>query len=303
MDWNQDAPPRPLSGDVFTLDGPAGSLAVHVAGPETAPPVLLVHSVNAAASVAEIRPLFEYLRQNHRVYAPDLPGFGLSARPAVVYTPRVMTDALARVQSAMAERHPGQPMDALAVSLGCEFLARAAAENPVAYRSLALVSPTGFRGTRPPYGPAGSTRALPRLHAFLTRPLWRRRLFDLLTSRRSIRFFLCKTWGNKHIDEEMFEYAWRTARAPGAEHAPFCFLSGFLFSADIGRVYESLRMPVWMVHGTRGDFVDYRLKDVLALSSRWSFEVMQTGALPYFEQPQAFLAAWEQFRTSAMSPS
>ncbi|MBM4227053.1 MAG: alpha/beta fold hydrolase [Gammaproteobacteria bacterium] len=299
MDWNQDAPPHPLPSEMFMLDGPAGALAVHVAGPEAAPPVLLVHSVNAAASAAEIRPLFESLRQGHRVYAPDLPGFGLSARPAIVHTPRVMTDALATVQAAIAERHPGRPLDALAVSLGCEFLARAASENPAAYRSLALVSPTGFRGARPPYGSAGSTRALPRLHAFLTRQLWRRRLFDLLTSRRSIRFFLRKTWGDKHIDEQMFEYAWRTARAPGAEHAPLCFLSGFLFSADIGRVYETLRMPVWMVHGTRGDFVDYRLKNVLALSSGWSFDVMQAGALPYFEQPQAFLTAWEQFRRSA----
>ena len=299
MDWNQDAPPRPLRGEMLTLDGPAGALAVHVAGPETAPPVLLVHSVNAAASAAEVRPLFEGLRQHHRVYAPDLPGFGLSARPAIVYTPRLMTDAIVRVRSAIAERHEDQPLDALAVSLGCEFLARAAAENPKAWRSVALVSPTGFRGTRPPYGPPGSTRGLPRVHAFLTRPFWRRRLFDLLTSRRSMRFFLRKTWGSQIIDEEMFEYAWRAARAPGAEHAPLCFLSGFLFSRDIGRIYETLQMPVWMVHGTRGDFVDYRLKKILALGERWSFEVMQTGALPYFEQPAAFLAAWERFRAAA----
>jgi hypothetical protein len=40
-----------------------------------------------------------------------------------------------------------RPVDALAVSLGCEFLARAAAEQPAHWGRLALVSPTGFRGT------------------------------------------------------------------------------------------------------------------------------------------------------------
>lgn len=39
-------------------------------------------------------------------------------------------------------------IDALALSLSSEFLARAAAEAPDSFRSIALVSPTGFSGHR-----------------------------------------------------------------------------------------------------------------------------------------------------------
>src|SRR4051794_36329079 len=43
-------------------------------------PVVLLHSVNAAASAYEMRPLFEALRGRRPVYALELPGFGFSAR-------------------------------------------------------------------------------------------------------------------------------------------------------------------------------------------------------------------------------
>jgi pimeloyl-ACP methyl ester carboxylesterase len=44
----------------------------------------------------------------------------------------------------IARRHGGSTVDVLAVSLSCEFLAKAALQAPDLIRSLALVSPTGF---------------------------------------------------------------------------------------------------------------------------------------------------------------
>jgi pimeloyl-ACP methyl ester carboxylesterase len=49
-------------------------------------PLVLLHSINAAPSAMEIRPLFEHYRDKRPVMAPDLPGFGLSDRPAVSYS-------------------------------------------------------------------------------------------------------------------------------------------------------------------------------------------------------------------------
>jgi hypothetical protein len=49
-------------------------------GPEGTRPLVLLHSVNAAPSVFEMKPLFEHYRAERRVYAPDLPGFGFSDR-------------------------------------------------------------------------------------------------------------------------------------------------------------------------------------------------------------------------------
>lgn len=279
--------PPAVSGQHFRF----GPLGAYTAG-EGAPALLLVHSVNAAASVAEVAPLFETWKARRCVWAVDLPGFGTSERPDIDYTPRVMTDALHATVAEMRRRGVRGPVDALAVSLGCEFLARAAVERPADFGRLAMVSPTALNGGTPRRGPPGGTKRVPGLHGALALPLWSAALFNGLTRPGVVRFFLEKTWGSRQIDETMWAYAVATAREPGARHAPLHFLSGGLFSADAFALYEGLTQPVWACHGVRGDFTDYRLKSQLP---RWRFTVLETGALPYFEQPAAFDAALAAF--------
>jgi pimeloyl-ACP methyl ester carboxylesterase len=271
------------------LDG----LHVHVAG--DGPPVLLVHSINAAAGAHEMRPLEEHLRASHTVYTPDLPGFGASARGDLAYSPRLYTDALHRVVEAVRARHGAQPLPALALSLGCEFLARAAAERPERFSRLALVSPTGLMGTKARRGPAGATRAVPGMHAALTGPGWGPWLFRQLTRPGVVRYFLRRTWGSDAIDETMWAEAVAATQAPGAHHAPLHFLSAGLFSADVLALYEALPMPVWASHGTRGDFTDYRGRVHLDGRPNWQWTVYEGGALPFFEQREAFAAALDAF--------
>ena len=90
-----------------------------------------------------------------------------------------------------------------------------------------------------------------------------------------IRYFLERTWGGKNIDEALWRYAVITTRQPGAEHAPLHFLAGSMFSTDIHTVYEQLSQPVWMSHGVRGDFVDYRGKSLVEGRPNWRFEVLR----------------------------
>ncbi len=281
--------PPAVQGEPFAFDGIQGYMAGRGA------PVLLVHSVNAAASVAEVRPLFEHLKQNRRVYAIDLPGFGRSDRSARDYTPRLMTDALHGAVAQIRKREGEVAIDGLAVSLGSEFLARAASEKPAQWRRLALVSPTGFSGSKAWRAAPGDTRRVPGLLSALSVPLWAGPLFNALTRPGVVRYFLEKTWGGRNIDEPMCEYAVLTAREPGARHAPLAFLSGGLFSADVHTLYESLRQPVWMSHGVRGDFTDYRGKTIVEGRPNWRITVFQTGAMPYFEQPDAFMRELDSF--------
>lgn len=279
----------PVRGERFDVDG----VACWSAG--GGPPLLLVHSVNAAASAAEVRPLFDALSGTHTVLAPDLPGFGASRRDDISYTPRLMTDALIRVVAAVRQRNGAVAMPVLAVSLGCEFAARAAMERATWFSRLALVSPTGLSGARALRGRPGSTREMPLLHSLLTVPLWSQALFGALTRPGVVRYFLQRTWGGKHIDEAMWAHAVETARQPGARFAPLAFLSGALFSADIADVYDALELPVWVSHGTRGDFTDYRGKVRLQRRRNWQFTVYDGGALPYFEHGARFVAELNAF--------
>lgn len=287
--------PPAVSGERYEFAGTAGRLSAYVAG--DGPPLLLIHSINATASAAEMRPLHEHYRATRTVFSIDLPGYGFSDRSDRDYTPRLMTDAIHAATDQVRVRCGTAPIDALALSLSCEFLARAAVEAPAPYRSVSLVSPTGFRGLRSWRGAPGSTRGKPWLYRALRGPgaRWGGALFGALTRPGVVRYFLRRTWGAEAIDEALWSYGVLTARAAGAEHAPLHFLAANLFSADIHTVYERLKMPVWMSHGVRGDFTDYRGKAIVEGRPNWHLHVFPTGALPYFEVPREFCEAFDRF--------
>lgn len=274
----------------------AGRLSYYVAG--SGRPLLLIHSINAAASAYEMRPLFERLARHRRVYAPDLPGYGFSDRSPRDYSIRLFTDAIHDMTDAIVEDVGEGPVDALALSLSAEFLARAARENPARFATLAMVTPTGFmKGSHKKRGPAGSSREVPGVHRVLSAGFVGRKLFDALTSKISIRYFLQRTFGRKDVPEEMVAYDWASARQPGARYAPFAFLSGKLFAADVRDLYEGLTLPTYVLHGTKGDFRDFSEADWAIARDNWLFSAFDTGALVHMEKPDEFLGAYERFLT------
>jgi pimeloyl-ACP methyl ester carboxylesterase len=290
--------PPAVSGERRELVSIVGQLSYYVTGPPRdrgALPLLLLHSINAAGSAYEVKPLFERFQVQRTVYALDLPGFGFSDRSDRRYRPRLMTDAIHAIVAEIRRRHGPLAIDALAVSLSSEFLARATFEKPGAFRSLALVSPTGFDRRAPYTGATGSTRGNAALYAALNVPLWRDGFFRLLTSPLSIRYFLQKTWGSKEIDEGLLNYDYLTTHQPGAYHAPYDFVSGFLFSGDISNVYGALKLPIWMSHGIRGDFTDYSWTRNVENRPNWTVHEFPTGALPYFELLNLFVQRYETF--------
>jgi pimeloyl-ACP methyl ester carboxylesterase len=287
--------PHAVSGERREMDGRAGRLSYYVDG--EGPPLLLIHSINATASAFEVQPIYQDLVRDHRVFAPDLPGFGFSDRSDRRYDPALFTAAVLDMLDAVAaDRATDGPIDALAISLSSEFLARAASSEPARFRRLVLVTPTGFdkrsSGRR---GAPGETREMSWLYNLFERPPWRQGLFDLLVSRRSIRYFLVRTFGSDNVDEALIDYAWKSAHQPGARHAPYAFVSGALFSTDMRDVYEKLAMPIWVPHGTRGDFKDFSGIDWTRDRANWQFEAFPTGALPHFEMPAAFNDALRGF--------
>ena len=141
--------------------------------------MLLIHSINAAGSAYEVRPLYEHYRNSRTVYALDLPGYGFSERDDRDYTPRLMTDAIHSMVAEIQRLHGDAPIDVLALSLSGEFLARAAFEAPAAFRSLALDESDRFqpehpriRATREHAGAAGAAQRvlIPALEPRLLRP-------------------------------------------------------------------------------------------------------------------------------------
>lgn len=289
-----EALPPAVPGERRETAGRAGRLSYYVAGQGS--PLLLIHSINAAASAYEVRPIFEREQAHRRVYAVDLPGFGFSDRSPRRYSVQLYVDAVHNMVDVIAADAGTPVIDALALALASEFLARVATERPQCFRKLALVTPTGFnRGAAKLRGPPGATREIPGLHALFIFPLWSQTFYDLLVSKRSIRYFLRRTWGSRQIDEGLARYDYLSTHQPGARHAPYAFVSGRLFSKDIRTVYEHLMLPVWVPYGTRGDFGDFREIGWTKARPNWIVQAFDAGALPYFQRPSEFFAAFEGF--------
>ena len=257
-------------------------------------PLVLLHSVNAAASAFEVGPLFEAFRKTRPVFALDLPGFGFSERSARLYTPQLYQNAITEFLTEVV----GKPADVIALSLSSEFAALAGAHNPEWINSLAMISPTGFN--MPKTGKlsqkVGTSGTNSSLYAGLAVPLWNRPLFDLITTRPSIHHFLDMSFEGL-VPADFVDYAYQTAHQPGAQFAPTHFLSGKLFTPAVrDTVYRVLEMPVLVLYD-RDAFTNFAmLPALLREKSNWQgLRITPTKGLPHWEKPEKTVEALARF--------
>ena len=113
------------------------------AGPPDAPPVVLLHGLGATG--ASMLPVLADLMADHRVLAPDSPGFGASAAPRGPYTPAWFAAWVEAFQRATGSR--GAVL--VGNSLGGRIALEAGLTRPRSVRALVLLTPSpAFRRLR-----------------------------------------------------------------------------------------------------------------------------------------------------------
>ena len=249
-------------------------------------PLVLLHSINAVPSAMEMRPLFEHYRDKRPVWVPDLPGFGLSDRPDVAYSPSLYARWLAEWLDSL-----DQPADVVALSLTGEFMARAILEQGVKVRSLSLISPTGVGVRTPPTTPNGS-----RIDRVLSSRWVGKPLFSLLTTKPSIRWFLGQAFVGT-TPEYLVRYALETASQPGAHHAPLKFLTFGLFTEQaITRLYSRLKLPCLVLYDRDPNIGFERLSELTEVHRHWAAKQLSPSlGLPHWELPAETIEALEDF--------
>lgn len=278
--------PRSLDAHTTFLDTSAsGTLACYQDDRGEGPPLLLLHSVNAAASAFEMRPLFEHYRGQRRVYALDLPGFGASSRDRADYTPARYAAAIERalIDVVMAET---EPAIVVALSLACEFAARVASRSPDLVRGLAYISPTGL-GSKPAEGARAH-----RLRAkVFGSDLVARAIFPLLSSRPSVRYFMEKSFTGR-APRELVDHAVATSHVDGARHAPAAFLAGALFTPDALReLYAKVSAPQVVIHG-QDPYTDFGgVPALVAARPETVVHAMPTRGMAHWERTPQVAAA------------
>lgn len=277
---------------MFT-SGVAGLLNYYVDETSDGRPLVLLHSVNAAASSYEMRPIFEHFQGGRPVYALDLPGFGFSERSDRFYSPRLYVGAIRDFLADVI----GEAADVVALSLSSEFAARAALENPDLFHSLAFISPTGFSAEAADGGSetakSGGNNTLLNLFSF---PLWSQAFYDLLATRVSIRYFLAKSFHGA-VDAGLADYSYLSAHQAGARFAPLHFVSGQLFTPDIMKsTYARLPHQVLVVYD-KDPYTGFEaLPDLLLTHPNWSaVRITPTRGLPQFEQMRTLARVLNNF--------
>jgi pimeloyl-ACP methyl ester carboxylesterase len=294
---NHRAPlPPATNAERRTFISPAaGMVSYYVDRKPAGRPLVLIHSINAAASAYEMMPIFEHYRGKRPVYALDLPGFGFSDRSDRAYSPWLYADAI--VDFLRTQVREGSA-DVVALSLGSEFAARAAKGHPELFNSLTLISPSGFtdrtaKKASQRASQQGKSDSLYRLFSF---PLWSQAFYDLLVTPPSINYFLKQSFEGT-VDPGLKHYAYATSHQPGARFAPLYFVSGKLFSPDIRQsVYEQLVLPV-LVLFDKDSFVRFdTLPQMAQEHPNWhTVRIAPTKGLPHFEKMADVAQALDSF--------
>ena len=272
----------------------AGRISYYVNTSGKGTPILLLHSINAAASSYEMKPIFEQYCGKRPVYAMELPGYGSSDRSDRTYSPMLYKNAITE----FLEDVIGQAADVVGLSLSSEFAALAAAHKPVLIRSLVMISPTGFCPPRPNRVEERTRMrgSKSMLFSILSVALWNRPLFDLVASRPSIQFFLNKSFEGL-VPERFVDHAYQTSHQPGAQYAPTYFLSGKLFTPAVREtVYNILAVPVLVLFDRDPNTNFEMMPAFLKEKDNWkAVRITPTKGLPHWEQPEKTFNALDAF--------
>ena len=268
----------PLSGRQHTYRWRGIDVSYTEAGDPDDPDLLLIHGVNAAASSREFAEIFDSLSEEYHVVAPDLPGFGRSGRPPLLYSGSLYAEFVAEFA-----RDTTEGAACLASSLSGAYAVEAASE--VEFSRLLLICPTA----------TSMSTQRPGLRSLLRTPVVGTALYNLITSKPAIRYFNADHgyYDVDNLSEETLEYEWRTAHQPCARYAPASFIAGFLDRPiDLGKELAELDVPITLIWGREADITPLRQGRTLAETADVRLVVIDRARLlPHVEHPREFVGA------------
>ncbi|MDQ2049833.1 alpha/beta hydrolase [Natronolimnohabitans sp. A-GB9] len=268
---------NPLPGVERTIRWRGIETTYTVAGDPNDPEMLLVHGIYPGASSHEFAPIVERLAEDYRVIAVDLPGFGRSERPPLVYSAPLYAEFVRDFAADVAD----EPI-VVASSLTGSFVAEAATET--AFERLVLICPTDETVDERPW-----------LRTLLRTPVVGTTLCNLLSSKPAIRYFYTRDgyYDADRIDAAAVDYAWQSAHQPGARYALASARSGTLdpnSEFDLATELAAVETPTTLVWGRDAEHVSLREGRDLAEAADLDLVVIDYATqLPHAEHPDEFV--------------
>lgn len=273
---------RPLEGDRGSYRWRGIDIAYTEAGNPEDQDLLLYHGINAAGSSGEWRSLFEELSDQYHVIAPDLPGFGCSARPPLRYSAPLYEDFVTEFTAEFDSPR------VIASGLTAAYAVAAAREgvdgSSVDMTELLCICPTPV---------AGPTPAKRWLRELIRSPILGEGLFKLLSSKPLIRYFNADHgyYDVTKVSDQWLDYEWQTTHAENARFAPASFIAGHLNSQlNLGEELAEIDIPTTILWGREAEITPLAMGRDMAEEADCRLVVFDNAKLlPHVEFPEQFL--------------
>ncbi|MCW2598644.1 MAG: Pimeloyl-ACP methyl ester carboxylesterase [Frankiales bacterium] len=259
------------------------------AGPPDAPPLLMLHGLGATN--ASLLPCLADLARDHRVIAPDLPGFGQSAAPPVSYRPAWYAAWVEALQHELGARRA----ILLGNSLGGRIALEAGHTHPQSVRGLVLLTPSpAFRRLRE-WVPA--VRLLRPELANLPIPLSHRLVVEAIRGMFSDPDRLPKPWYDAAADECVRVFRSRAHRVAFFSVARQIYVEDAYGRHGFWDRLPGLQPPALFVWGDRDRLVpaSFARHVANALPEAGSIVLEDSGHVPQFEHPVETMAVVRGF--------
>jgi pimeloyl-ACP methyl ester carboxylesterase len=253
------------------------------------PPVLLLHSFGPGYDANQWRAAAEVLAERHRVYVPDLPGWGRTPAPRGGQRPELHIDIVADFLAGVVQ----EKAVVVAAGLAASYAVQIAVEHPDRVSALGLVSPLGLGDDDPAQSVAESF-----VGRLLSVPLLSASILDVLTGRAAVEHHLRKEVyaAPERVDAALIEHHYRASHTPGARAALAAYLRGDLW-LDVSEELSQLEVPVWLAWGRQSKTPPVATADLwLQHLPEASLDVFEgAGALPHAETSALFCRGLERF--------
>lgn len=291
-------PPKSLHAGMLKM----GSLRVHHMHGGRGTPVLFIHGLGSSGYM-EWRFNLEFAAARHRVYAPDLPGFGRTEKPRARYGIPYFTRFVDRYMEARGLRSAA----VVGASLGGRIALELALENPKRVRKLVLVNALGLG--RPNLQLSYGLMTLPRVgEAFMKfasdavqwvpQPMIRRVAARYAGSSRNLK---------RTMDDSYFSNLRELYAADGYPDAYLATVRSLvtpkaIFAADydLSKRLSEVKVPVQLIWGADDPlFPVAHAARAHALIKQSRLAVLEgAGHTPQAERPEEFNRVLENFLSS-----
>lgn len=245
------------------------------------PALVFLHGFGGGSSAYEWSKVYPAFSDKYRILAPDLIGWGRSARPTRNYR---IEDYLITITEFL-EHTCDRPVTVLASSLTAAFIIRVAIDRPELFKSLILIAPAGLSDF-------GKSYASSLFAQLVSTPILDRLIYQAgIANEVAIRTFLeQQQFANpQRIYPEIVEAYLKGAQQPNAEYSALSFVRGDL-SFDLSQYIGHLKTPSAFIWGQRSKFTGPEIGRRLAKMNSEAIQFLQildgVGLTPQLEVPE-----------------